>query len=134
MLKIALAQINLLVGGIQANQKKIIQTAENARDQLGADIIVFPELTITGYPPEDLLLRPDFIKQANQSVLDIAQAIQGIDIVLGFPEKSNGDLYNSVAVLRDGKILTCYRKSALPNFGVFDEQRYFKAANETCIF
>ena len=134
MLKIALAQINLLVGGIQSNQKKIIQTAENARDQLGADIIVFPELTITGYPPEDLLLRPDFIKQANQSVLDIAQVIQGIDIVLGFPEKSNGDLYNSVAVLRDGKILTCYRKSALPNFGVFDEQRYFKAANETCIF
>lgn len=134
MLKIALAQINLLVGGIKANQIKIIQTAENARDQLKADIIVFPELTVTGYPPEDLLLRPDFIKQANQSVLDIAKAVQGIDIVLGFPERENGHLYNSATVLRDGGILANYRKSSLPNFGVFDEQRYFKSANEVCLF
>jgi NAD+ synthase (glutamine-hydrolysing) len=134
MLKIALAQINLLVGGIKANQIKIIETAEYARDQLDADIVVFPELTVTGYPPEDLLLRPDFIKQANQSVLDIALAVKGIDIVLGFPEQSGEHLYNSAAVLREGKILTCYRKSALPNFGVFDEQRYFKAVNETCVF
>jgi len=134
MLKIALAQINLLVGGIQANQKKIIQTAEQARDSLDADLIVFPELTITGYPPEDLLLRPDFIKQANQSVLDIAQAVKGIDIVLGFPEQGDGCLYNSAVVLRDGDILTRYRKSTLPNFGVFDEQRYFKSVNETRLF
>ena len=134
MLKIALAQINLLVGGIAANQKKIIETAEQARDQLGADLIVFPELTVTGYPPEDLLLRPDFIKQANQSVLDIAQAVQGIDVVVGFPEQSDEGLYNTAAVLRDGEILTQYRKSALPNFGVFDEQRYFKSANEISIF
>jgi len=134
MLKIALAQINLLVGGIAANQKKIIETAEQARDQLGADLIVFPELTVTGYPPEDLLLRPDFIKQANQSVLDIAQAVQGIDVVIGFPEQSEEGLYNTAAVLRDGEILTQYRKSALPNFGVFDEQRYFKSANEISIF
>jgi len=134
MLKIALAQINLLVGGIQANQKQIIKTAEHARDQLGADLIVFPELSVTGYPPEDLLLRPDFIMQANQSVLDIAQAVQGIDLVVGFPEQAAGALYNSAAVLRDGQILTCYRKSALPNFGVFDEQRYFKSANELCLF
>ncbi len=134
MLKIALAQINLLVGGIKANQIKIIQTAEHARDQLGADIIVFPELTVTGYPPEDLLLRPDFIKQANQAVLDIAKEIQGIDVVLGFPEHSGDHLYNSAVVLRNGKILTRYRKNALPNFGVFDERRYFEAANETCIF
>ena len=134
MLKIALAQINLLVGGIAANQKKIIETAEQARDQLGADLIVFPELTVTGYPPEDLLLRPDFIKQANQSVLDIAQAVQGIDVVIGFPEQSEEGLYNTAAVLRDGEILTRYRKSALPNFGVFDEQRYFKSANEISIF
>jgi len=134
MLKIALAQINLLVGGIQVNQKKIIQTAENARDQLGADVIVFPELTVTGYPPEDLLLRPDFIKQANQAVSDIAKAVKDIDIVIGYPEQGTDCLYNSAAVLRDGKVLTRYRKSALPNFGVFDEQRYFKSADETCIF
>jgi len=134
MLKIAIAQINLLVGGIQVNQNKIIQTAENARDQLGADVIVFPELTVTGYPPEDLLLRPDFIKQANQAVLDIAEAVKGIDIVIGYPEQGIDCLYNSAAVLRDGKILTRYRKSALPNFGVFDEQRYFQSADEICIF
>jgi NAD+ synthase (glutamine-hydrolysing) len=134
MLNIALAQINLLVGGIDSNKTKIIQAAEESRDFKAADVIVFPELCITGYPPEDLLLRPDFIKQANQAVLDIAQAVQGIDIIIGFPEQSGEDLYNSAAVLRDGKILTQYRKSALPNFGVFDEQRYFKSADQTCIF
>ncbi len=134
MLKIALAQINLLVGGIQVNQKKIIQTAEYARDQLNADLVVFPELTITGYPPEDLLLRPDFIKQAKQSVLDIAQAVQGIDVVLGFPEKVDDCLYNSAVVLREGGLLTRYRKNVLPNFGVFDEQRYFKAAHQSSLF
>ena len=134
MLKIALAQINLLVGGIQANQIKIIQTATHARDKLAADIVVFPELTITGYPPEDLLLRPDFVKHANLAVLEIAQAVQGIDIILGFPEQSEGDLYNTAAILRNGNILQQYRKSVLPNFGVFDEQRYFKSANENCIF
>ncbi len=134
MLKIALAQINLLVGGINANQQKIIQTAVDARDKLGADVIVFPELTITGYPPEDLLLRADFIKLANKAISEIAQAVQGIDIVLGFPEQTNGHLYNSAAVLRDGQILTRYKKNELPNYGVFDEQRYFTAADESCLF
>jgi len=134
MLKIALAQINLLVGGISVNQKKIIETAQRARDELAADIVIFPELTITGYPPEDLLLRPDFIKQANQAVLAIAQAVQGIDIVLGYPESANNYLYNSAAVLRDGSIFKHYRKNALPNFGVFDEQRYFHAGAEPCLF
>ena len=134
MLKIAIAQINLLVGGIDTNKTKIIQIAENARDNNAADIIVFPELSITGYPPEDLLLRPDFIKKANQAVLDIALAVQGIDIVLGFPELEGEYLYNSAAVLRDGQILSRYRKNALPNFGVFDEQRYFKSADQTCLF
>jgi NAD+ synthase (glutamine-hydrolysing) len=134
MLKIAIAQINLLVGGIDANKTKIIQIAEDARDNNAADIIVFPELCITGYPPEDLLLRPDFIKKANQTVLEIALTVQGIDIVLGFPEQDGDHLYNSAAVLRGGQILTRYRKSALPNFGVFDEQRYFKSADQTCLF
>lgn len=134
MLKIALAQINLLVGGIDANITKIIQTAEQARDKQSADLIVFPELCITGYPPEDLLLRPDFIRHANQAVLDIAQAAQGIDIIVGFPEQYKKNLYNSAAVLRNGEILAVYRKHVLPNFGVFDEQRYFKSADQNCIF
>lgn len=134
MLKIALAQINLLVGAIPANQTKIIQTAQHARDILAADIVIFPELSITGYPPEDLLLRPDFIKQANQAINEIAQIVPGIDIILGFPELYEGNLYNSAAVLRDGQILTRYRKNTLPNFGVFDEQRYFKSGDQTCLF
>lgn len=134
MLKIALAQINLLVGGIKANQKKTIQTAQHARDELKADLIIFPELSITGYPPEDLLLRPDFINHANQAIADIAKEVQGIDIVIGFPELDNNNLYNSAAVLRDGKILTQYKKNVLPNFGVFDEQRYFKSSSQSCLF
>ena len=134
MLKIALAQINLLVGAIAANQIKIIETAQYARDQLNADIVVFPELSITGYPPEDLLFRPDFILQAKQAVLAIAEAVQEVDIVLGFPEEIDHCLYNSAVVLRDGKIFKRYQKNALPNFGVFDEQRYFQAGEQSCIF
>ena len=134
MLKIALAQVNLLVGGIKANQAKIIETAEQARDELEADLIVFPELSITGYPPEDLLLRPDFIQHAYQAVVDIAEAVQGIDIIVGFPSLYGKHLYNSAAVLRNGKILTQYRKNVLPNFGVFDEQRYFTPSKQSCLF
>ncbi len=134
MLKIALAQVNLLVGGIKANQKKIIQTSQYARDELKADLIIFPELSITGYPPEDLLLRPDFINHANQTIVEIADAVSDIDIVIGFPELDHGNLYNSAGVLRDGKVLTRYKKNVLPNFGVFDEQRYFKSSNQNCIF
>ncbi len=134
MLKIALAQINLLVGAMHANQIKIIETAQYARDQLAADIVVFPELSVTGYPPEDLLLRPDFIIQAKQAVLAIAQVVLGIDIVLGFPEQIDNCLYNSAVVLRDGKIFKRYQKIALPNFGVFDEKRYFQSGKKSCIF
>lgn len=134
MLKIAIAQINLTVGAIHTNQQKIIQTAEKSRDQLQADIVIFPELSITGYPPEDLLLRPDFIDQANHAVEHIAQTVTGIDIVLGYPEIDGYKLYNSASVLRDGKKLATYRKNALPNYGVFDEHRYFTSASETCVF
>lgn len=133
-LKIALAQINLLVGGINTNVQKIIATAQQARERHQADLILFPELTITGYPPEDLLLRPDFIAAAQQALLTIAQAVPDIDVVLGFPELAEGNLYNSAAVLRHGQILCVYRKQLLPNYGVFDEQRYFKAAQQLSLF
>jgi len=134
MLKIALAQVNLLVGGIKLNQDKIIRIAQTARDQQQADLVVFPELSITGYPPEDLLLRPDFIKQAYQALLEIAITVKDIDILLGFPEYADGQLYNSAAVLRNGKILSIYRKNQLPNFAVFDEKRYFTTADAVCLF
>ena len=133
-LKIALAQVNLTVGDIKANSAKIIQSALYARDQLHADLVVFPELSVTGYPPEDLLLRPDFIAQAEKAIIEIAGPLSGIDVVLGFPDSHRGQLYNSAAVLRDGTILVKYRKNALPNYGVFDEKRYFAADNQSCLF
>ncbi len=133
-LKIALAQINLTVGDIQANTAQIIETACYARDELKAGIIVFPELAVTSYPPEDLLFRADFIDEARQAVQKIAATVLGIDIVLGFPEKAGPHLYNSAALLRGGGIQTCYRKQALPNYGVFDEQRYFSSDDNVCLF
>ncbi len=133
-LKIALAQTNFLVGNIVANVSNIIKTAEYARDELGAELVVFPELTITGYPAEDLLLRTDFIAEANNSVYQLAEKIAGIAVVVGFPELDGDKLYNCAVVIHQGVILACYRKQALPNYGVFDEQRYFTAGQQPCVF
>jgi NAD+ synthase (glutamine-hydrolysing) len=133
-LKIALAQINFLVGNIAANVNNIIDAAVYARDQLNADIIVFPELAVTGYPAEDLLLRADFIAAANNAIYQLIDRVVGIALVLGFPEQDGDKLYNSAVVLHDGVILACYRKQALPNYGVFDEQRYFTAGSQPCVF
>ncbi|MEY3288636.1 MAG: hypothetical protein RLZZ419_878 [Pseudomonadota bacterium] len=133
-LKIALAQINFVVGNIDANVDHIIEAAVYARDHLQADMIVFPELTITGYPAEDLLLRSDFIIAANNAVYQLADRIVDIALVVGFPEREGNKLYNSAVVLHQGVMLACYRKQALPNYGVFDEQRYFTAGNKPCVF
>ena len=133
-LKIALAQINFLVGNIAANVDNIIKAASYARDELSADIVVFPELTITGYPAEDLLFRADFISAANNAVYQIAECIADIAVVVGFPERDGNSLYNSAVVLHQGSILACYRKQMLPNYGVFDEQRYFSAGTQPCVF
>ena len=133
-LNVALAQVNLFVGDIQANTEKIIRTACYARDQLNADAVVFPELSVTAYPPEDLLLRADFIAAANQAVMEIASKTNAIVVILGFPEAEGNKLFNSAVVLRNGDIETIYRKNILPNYGVFDEQRYFTAGKEACVF
>jgi NAD+ synthase (glutamine-hydrolysing) len=133
-LNVALAQVNLFVGDIQANVEKIIRTAYYAKDQLNADVVVFPELSVTAYPPEDLLLRADFIAAANQAVKEIAGQVSAIDVVVGFPEAEDGKIYNSAAVLRNGSIAAVYRKNVLPNYGVFDEQRYFTPGSESCVF
>ncbi|MEI6545238.1 MAG: nitrilase-related carbon-nitrogen hydrolase, partial [Methylococcales bacterium] len=133
-LKIALAQINFVVGNIAANVDNIIKAAVYARDQLKADIVVFPELTITGYPAEDLLLRADFITAANNAIYQLAEQVTDIALVVGFPEQGEGVIYNSAVVLHQGVTLACYRKQALPNYGVFDEQRYFTAGDKPCVF
>ncbi|MDD1605926.1 MAG: NAD+ synthase, partial [Methylococcaceae bacterium] len=132
-LKIAIAQINFLVGNIAANVQHIIETAHTARE-LGADIVVFPELTVTGYPAEDLLLRKDFITAANNAIYTLAEQVKDIAIVVGFPEQDGDKLYNSAVVLHQGVILATYRKQALPNYGVFDEQRYFTEGSQPCVF
>jgi NAD+ synthase (glutamine-hydrolysing) len=133
-LKIALAQINFLVGNVSANVDNIIKAAITARDDLAADMVVFPELIVTGYPAEDLLFRADFIEEANNAIHYIAEKVNDIALVLGFPELSGDKLYNSAVVLHQGVTLACYRKQALPNYGVFDERRYFTAGNQACVF
>lgn len=124
-LRIALRQMNPLVGDIAGNTETVITSIRRAQEQFAAHAIVFPELAVCGYPPEDLLLRADFLRQCHHALLQIADHACGIDVIVGFPEAATDGLFNSAAVLRDGRVLTIYRKHALPNYGVFDEKRYF---------
>ena len=134
-LRIALAQLNLLVGDIDGNTDKVIAACERARDELGAQAIAFPELTISGYPPEDLLLRPGFLHAAEAAVKRVQARVRGIDVILGYPHcaPEGVGVYNAAAVLRDGAAVATYFKSELPNYGVFDERRYFIAGGEPCV-
>jgi NAD+ synthase (glutamine-hydrolysing) len=133
-MRIVLAQNNLLVGDINGNAEKIIDSALRARDQLQATAIIFPELALTGYPPEDLLLRNDFISSAAHALTRIMQTLSGIYVVVGYPELDQGQLYNAAAVIYNGEVIAAYRKHQLPNYGVFDEKRYFVAGDELCVF
>ena len=132
-LRIVLAQLNLLVGDIAGNVAKMCAAVDKARGELQAHAIVFPELAITGYPPEDLLLRPDFIAAAEQGLEELCRVAKGMDVVVGYPSQHGGKLYNTASVLRDGKVVTTYAKHCLPNYGVFDEKRYFTAGSGTCV-
>ena len=123
--KIAIGQINTTVGDLKGNKDKILSCVEAASGK-GADLIAFPELSITGYPPEDLLLKPYFIKENIKCLEEIAGRIRGIIAVIGFVDEKNGAIYNSAAVIHDKKIVYTYHKMHLPNYGVFDEKRYFK--------
>ena len=135
-LKIALIQENFLVGDTFGNTEKIIAQAKK-QQQMGFDLVVFPELAITGYPPEDLLLRPAFLRQVNECIEKISAQVSGIDIVFGAPrigtDEDNGKLFNSVFWLRDNKIHTVYDKKELPNYAVFDEKRYFSEGDSSAI-
>ncbi|WP_457621309.1 NAD+ synthase [Persephonella sp.] len=127
-LRLALGQLNLTVGDIEGNTDKIISAIEKAKEH-ECDIIAFPELAVTGYPPEDLLLKPSFINRNIQAINKIALASKNIITVVGFVDKIE-DIYNAAAVLLDGKIVAVYHKNFLPNYGVFDEVRYFQRGNE----
>jgi NAD+ synthase (glutamine-hydrolysing) len=132
--KVALAQINLTVGDIAGNTEKIITYSAQARDDLDADLVIFPELSICGYPPEDLLFQASLRCSVESALVKISESISGIAVLIGFPEYSQGKIYNACEVIRDGKILAHYRKQSLPNYSVFDEERYFTRGNDTSIF
>jgi len=132
-LRIVMAQLNFMVGDVAANATRIIETAIKARDESHADAIVYPELALTGYPPEDLLLRPAMKEQVSQGMNEILQGISGIDIILGYPCYQEDAIYNAASHIRDGRIIKTYFKHILPNYSVFDEKRYFTEGAEPCI-
>ena len=132
--RVALAQVDLIVGDVAGNTAKIIDWACRARDEDDADIVVFPELSICGYPPEDLLFHAGLRHDVEAAVAEIGRGVTGIAVVIGFPEYEEDRIYNSCAVLKDGKLLARYRKKLLPNYAVFDEERYFKAGKDAAVF
>jgi NAD+ synthase (glutamine-hydrolysing) len=133
VLRLAMAQCNLLVGDVPGNAQRVIDTAERARDELGADLIVFPELTLTAYPPEDLLLRPVVQDLVDEALIRIRTKVQGIHLLVGHPEQTAEGRFNSASVIIDGEIIACCRKHYLPNYSVFDEKRYFLAGSGFCV-
>ena len=124
-LRIAIAQINLLVGDIRGNARRILACAGEARKRLDADLVVFPELTLTGYPPEDLLLRPALYRRLDRALAEIQKGSPDIDLLIGYPHRTKEHTYNACAYIRKGEIIARYYKQELPNYGVFDEKRYF---------
>ncbi len=132
-LRIAVAQINLIVGDVPFNVNKIVEAAGKARDELHADLVLFPELALTGYPPEDLLLRAGLQRRVAAG-LEQLKAVRGIALVVGYPEQQGEQLFNSAAVIENGSLTALYRKQQLPNYAVFDEKRYFQAGRSACVF
>ncbi len=131
-LNIVMAQLNLLVGDIDGNTKRIIGAAKRAAVDFAADVVVFPELALTGYPPEDLLLRPSLKLRVEKALQHILQESIDPILVIGFPESTGGAVYNSLLVAKQGEIVAEYRKQCLPNYQVFDERRYFAAGDRAC--
>lgn len=133
-LTLCLAQINTLVGDIPGNTQKVLEIATRAWRELGADAVVFPELTLTGYPPEDLLLRASLVPRIEQSLASLLEARLPLALVVGYPGLRNGRLYNMAGVIRDGQLIAEYAKQVLPNYQVFDEKRYFAEGDQPCVF
>ena len=133
MLKIALAQADFQVGHITANQDRIVQLIGQARDEQGADLLVLPELALTGYPPEDLVLRSGFMRRTEEALAAIADQVRGIDVLIGHPRAYGDQRYNSVSWLRDGRVIGTYDKWDLPNYAVFDERRYFVPGDQPLV-
>lgn len=133
MLRIALAQINPTVGDLPANKETIIRYVEKAKGKK-ADLVIFPELSLCGYPPEDLLLKRQFLDDCQKTLDQIVAQAFGISCLVGFPEASKSSVYNAAALIHDGRLMGTYRKMLLPNYGVFDEKRYFEPGKEGLVF
>jgi NAD+ synthase (glutamine-hydrolysing) len=136
MLRIALAQFDFPVGDVAGNARRIAALIAQARDEWRADLVLFPELALSGYPPEDLLLRPSFLAACEGALAGVADAARGIVAVVGWPQSAGAVVYNAASVLRDGRVAHTYRKRELPNYAVFDERRYFEVDpdREDCVF
>ncbi len=127
---IALAQIGMTVGDVPGNTRRVIETAHRARDQLHAQLVVFPECTLTGYPPEDLLFHKQLRRQVADGLDTLVAELEGVQVLVGYPEYTGQGIYNSLTLIGGGKQSVNYRKKYLPNFAVFDEERYFLAGDE----
>ncbi len=132
-IRIALAQINVTVGDLEGNRAKIVSWMRKARDS-GAHLATFPELSVSGYPPEDLLLKQHFLADCQDCLGEIAAHCTDMAALVGFPEYFEGKTYNAAALMADENILGVYRKIELPNYGVFDEKRYFHPGDRPLIF
>jgi NAD+ synthase (glutamine-hydrolysing) len=131
---VALAQLDLLVGDVAGNTQKILDYAARARDDLQAHLIVFPELSVCGYPPEDLLFHSGLRRRVESAIETIRDSVRDIAVLVGFPEYQDDDIFNACVVFKDGKVLAHYRKHMLPNYSVFDEKRYFTAGTAASVF
>jgi len=132
-LRVAIAQTNLMVGDIGGNAARVASWAARARDELGADVVLFPELALTGYPPEDLLLRESLYPKVADALEHVAREARGIDVVIGYPHRGAAGIHNACALVRDGEVAARYFKQLLPNYGVFDEKRYFEPGAAACV-
>ncbi|HEV7717003.1 MAG TPA: NAD+ synthase [Steroidobacteraceae bacterium] len=132
-LRFALAQLDLLVGDVQGNATRVVSTTRRAQAEMAADLVVFPELTLSGYPPEDLLFHRGFRRQVEAALTRMCSEIGSTGAIIGYPEYTGSDIYNSGALIAEGVIAANYRKSELPNYKVFDEKRYFRAGGQPAV-
>ena len=132
-LRCCLAQLNLVVGDVDGNTSRIVAAADEARDQHHADLVLLPELAVSGYPPEDLLFHSGMRLQVARSLERLKQEVRGITLVAGYPEYVGATIFNSAIVIRDGAVLANHRKACLPNYRVFDEKRYFTPGTEATV-
>lgn len=135
-LRIAMAQFDFPVGDVAGNAARIVAMIDAARDEYAADIVMFPELALSGYPPEDLLYRPSFLHECERAVEELVMSVRGITAIVGWPQSAGSVVYNVASVIGDGRIQHTYRKRELPNYAVFDERRYFDVDpdREDCVF